>query len=260
MAAERGRRYLRLLGPWWMRSNRKQTSIYVRVDSYDLSGPMVELGRKLWLELKSSLKKESSLDVLDHVCGKVIHAYYYKVEPTCSEEYFVRERWLTALHTVYKDPSGDGRELLSENKNSLGRLATAFKPDAALLSCHRDHDSDQRLRETSPLDSTLFPVEKLTPFPMPKLTEWRRTIKSDLGITRELCEKHWYLDNPVLSTWERATAQIYVKPKAGMGVPCSPRCRFQDSGQRSRLRVMVVRFVRIMSAKPKSTTPKPERS
>ena len=214
MAAERGRRYLRRLGPWWMRSNRKQTSIYVRVDSYDLSGPMVELGRKLWLELKSSLKKESSLDVLDHVCGKVIHAYYYKVEPTCSEEYFVRERWLTALHTVYKDPSGDGRELLSENKNSLGRLATAFKPDAALLSCHRDHDSDQRLRETSPLDSTLFPVEKLTPFPMPKLTEWRRTIKSDLGITRELCEKHWYLDNPVLSTWESATAQIYVKPKA----------------------------------------------
>ncbi len=186
---------------------------YARVDSYDPCVPMVELGKKLWLQFKDNVKNAPSFGALSRACLEIVHPYYCISEPSYSGWFPrpVQERWLTALHIVYKDPGKDEGRHLKEAKSSLVRVAENFNPDLGLLSCHRNFESQNRLREVSPFEGELSAVTERERVSLPQVTQWRKRIKGELGITKELCENHWYLDNPVLSTWEGAAAQIHLR-------------------------------------------------
>ena len=192
---------------------------HVRVDCYDSSRAMIELGKKLWTEFKQTIVGNSSLPHLDRTCQEVAFPYdraweVFSAEPPSRQE---EERWLTAMHTVYPDgqnPSPTeipGARLVQESiKESLAATFCQFDPDVGVLTCFVN--SQSLLEQASPFASQTHGYESFsnttmyqTSFSLEMSTNWRSNINEAHLIN------HPFLNGKVTPSCPETSYRIYTR-------------------------------------------------
>ena len=181
----------------------------IRIYSCDTAQPMIDIGRKLWAEFKRELQRDRRLTSLSGFFDVVIEPRYGTSAFMASAKNMAHddERWLTALHTVY-------RNNLEETKRSLSSIVAKFNPDAGLMSCHADEDSRSLLDQAAPFAAPEYTYSRgsISPLVMDclhRITRWRRAIKEKFSI------EHPYLDREVTWSFASAFGSIYTRMAVG---------------------------------------------
>ena len=177
----------------------------IRVDSYDTGDSMIKLGIGAWNQFKDSLSNIPDLHYLRIATKNLVQPEFWGSDPTtsCSHSESTEGKWLTAMHTVY-------RESLDPTKQKLGEIATRFTPDVGLFTCHADRGSLELLDQASPLQSNTYHRWNKEIF-LPSaevlndVTQWRRKIAEEFTID------HRFLSRNVTWGCSRASALMSVR-------------------------------------------------
>ena len=183
----------------------------VRIDSYDVSHAMIELGVQVWERLTSEGNGTPNSAILRRISRELLDPHYFAGEgeiykahrPSilAKDDGLERERWFSAVHAVYE-------ETLDPTKESLSRVAALFEPAVGLFSCHRRFRP--LLDKAVPLDTNTHRCHKslITPTTeagLPSVTEWRRQIDQELKLN------HRYLRNEVTWRFNPASSRIFIR-------------------------------------------------
>ena len=168
---------------------------------FDPSRSMATLGERLWVRLKEEIDEKPDLERF---------ATSMKAVKFCSDltELLSRhgqrdERWLSAVHVVYKCN-------LPSVKDGLFQFLSQFAPDVGLLTSHDDSESRSRLDSVSPFerreyDASGFELRSGVELTLPRVTDWRKELNAQISQT------HWYLENPVDWTFRESFGLTFIK-------------------------------------------------
>ena len=178
----------------------------IAIYNYDKSQKMVELGQRLWDFFKSEVENDPSLG---HVTTSIRAVGSEEVHIPSSVNRFPSnsdsrtEKWLSAVHTVYK-------ENVEEISTFLASLSEETEPDVGFLTCHDDSESKARLGEVCPFgDAAYSSLEKSISSqidtPLPATTLWRRELNLRLS------KPHNYLESEVTWGFRPAFGYIHIR-------------------------------------------------
>lgn len=175
----------------------------ITIVSYDTSSPMIKLGISLWNQLKASVREERSLSDLSIVIDRVIQPQYLgsppnKLIPT------VKERWLVAMHTFYKETS-------DETSESLKGVTSRYNPSVCLFSCNKSFQST--LDDAISVDSENYEghesIEKPeTTAVLDQVTRWRGHVADQSHLVNSPRRR---LENPVTWGFSDAAVRLFVR-------------------------------------------------
>lgn len=173
----------------------------VNMEYYDPNLAMCDLGEKLWGQFKIEVRQKPQLShlktALDLVKTSRITAAGFSSRRDADEE-----RWLTAIHTLY-------RNNVSVVKKQLSSFVEMVDPHIGLLSGHDHFGMGGLLNQASPFDLQRYtmyrrPVNrKGANVRFPKVTQWRRSINCRLP------QWQGYLDREVGWDIPNCLGQIY---------------------------------------------------
>jgi hypothetical protein len=187
---------------------RGQSITEIKIDSIDTSQAMVNIGQKIWEQLKREVGRNPSLSYLDRAYEVIqpIHLIIQEIGDIERVE-FARNSsvWVSAIHAVYDD----NKNVLQQ---SLKLLVDRFKPDVCFASTHILSKpllsevwsfADDRYDVISHDDVQPSFVDELA-----EITQWRRELNSNLPQIDPIL---WYLDSPVTWKWADSTFCIYTR-------------------------------------------------
>ena len=185
---------------------RGQSITEIKIDSIDTSQAMIDVGQKIWEQLKREVGGNPSLSYLDRAYEVI------KPKPPIIEEKGDIEQigstqssnvLISAIHAIYDD-----------NKNavqqSLKLLVDRLNPDVCFASTHIK--SKPLLSEVWSFADDRYDVishDDVQPSFVGELeviTQWRRKLYSKLLYINRILD---YLDNPVTWAWASPTVCIY---------------------------------------------------
>ena len=188
---------------------REQAITKIKIDSIDTSQAMVNIGQKMWEQLKREIGKDPNLGYLGRAY-EVIHPTYKVIPETIIKISDIEQVgfaqnsnfWISAIHTVYDD----NKDIVQQ---SLKSLVDRLNPDVCFASTHSSREN--LLSEVWPFaDNTYYgicPNYVQTQFygELEKITQWRRRLNSKLP------KIHNYLNNAVTWKWRPSTIWIYTR-------------------------------------------------
>ena len=182
----------------------------IKIDSIDTSQAMIDIGQKIWEQLKREIARNPNLSYLDRA--------YEVIKPIIQEKGDIERIgsaphsnvWVSAIHAVYDD-----------NKNavqqSLNSLVDRLNPDVCFTSTHSK--SKSLLSEVWSFADDGYDVicqdnvQSSFSGELEAITQWRRQLNSNLPQSDPILENldpvRYYLDNPVRWRWAPSTVCIY---------------------------------------------------
>ena len=180
----------------------------VRIDSYDSSASMVRLGKALWSQFKEEVGVEDSLAQWHKVIEMIDSPYAMPNFLNESEEP-KEDRWLTAIHAIYRSNVA----LVNDN---LSKLYATFEPHTLLMSVHNDVSQRNELQQVAKHvlgEHERFSQIKLlssgtsgAPNSFYRVTNWR------FGLNSRIDKPHDYLKSDV-SSWFSDAAGLIISRK-----------------------------------------------
>ena len=184
----------------------------IKIDSIDKSEAMIDVGRKIWEQLKREIDRNPNLSYLSRAC-EVIQPSIIQVGDIERIGFAPNGSfWVSAIHAVYDDNKEDVQYLL---KSLVDRL----NPNVCFTSTHNNSKSKSLLSEVCSFAfaydkyATLYRGRAQPSFvdELEAITQWRRKLYSNfLYIIHTLdYPRIWgYLDQPV--TWQWADSIVHV--------------------------------------------------
>ena len=186
-----------------------QSITEIKIDSIDTSQTMVDIGQKIWEQLKREIARSPNLSYLSRACDVI------KPRPLIIREEGDIERigsapnsnvWVSAIHAVYDDNKDDVQCSL---KSLVDRLA----PDICFASTHIA--SKKLLSEVWSFANDRYDiishddVQRHFLGTLDEITQWRRQLNSSLPQIDPILGR--FLNNPVTWTWADPTVFIYTR-------------------------------------------------
>lgn len=185
----------------------------VRVRCIDDSEPMVRLGKKTWDRFGELAGENVELAVLSDAMNSITRA---DDPPVCGEE-----RWLSAMHVVYKENKVDVKRDLALHEKRI-------RPHVGFITSHDDYNSGPLARSVSPFENKrgyslhrnlMLGVKPLFRGGLFPITQWRRSIERNFldspicgdKETFPLVVKRRYLNGSVLWEWPSAACRVYTR-------------------------------------------------
>ena len=187
---------------------RGQSITEIKIDSIDTSQAMVNIGQKIWEQLKREIGRNPSLSYLDRAYEVIqpIHLIIQEIGDMERVGFAPNSNvWVSAIHAVYDD----NKDVLQQ---SLKLLVDRFNPDVCFASTHILSKpllsevwsfADDRYDVISHDDVQPSFVDELA-----EITQWRRELNSNLPQIDPIL---WYLDSPVTWKWADSTFCIYTR-------------------------------------------------
>lgn len=189
----------------------------VRIDSIDISRPMIDMGRKIWAEFRELVSQDARLQVLKSSCD-LIHKHYKAHTDFHSVQAVPdADRWISAMHAVYKSNRRDV-------KDALTSLHKAIVPDTGLMTCYGNENNPGNI----PIVNQVSPFrKKYRSFQLSssRITPQFDTVLSNSHIARAargwgFFAPNWY---HVYCDWpDQTTAFIYSERERGDAQQSSP--------------------------------------
>ena len=173
----------------------------VIVDSIDPNPEMIRLGKGLWEQFKDEIDSTPSLLSLKEAIEMLDDRYSVPNGPLNLDQSSA-EFWISAIHTTY--PSN-----VEEVNKGLSNLYRAAKPEIGFLTGHSHSGQAELLQQATPFEYPLynryFPRLDFKTVALPKVTEWRRWLGSQMVVG------HPFLKGDV--TWKCASpiGWLYLK-------------------------------------------------
>ena len=182
----------------------------IKIDSIDTSQAMIDIGQKIWEQLKREIARNPNLSYLDRA--------YEVIKPIIQEKGDIERIgsapnsnvWVSAIHAVYDDNKNPVRQ-------SLNSLVDRLNPDVCFTSTHSK--SKSLLSEVWSFADDGYDVicqdnvQSSFSGELEAITQWRRQLNSNLPQSDPILENldpvRYYLDNPVRWRWAPSTVCIY---------------------------------------------------
>ena len=197
-------------------SNAREEQISeVHIRSYDVSKPLIALGKKLWNRLQVEANREPALQPLVEACK------FVKRKASTNDTILIgntlpgADIWVSAIHTVYRDNIGIVAKHLSQ-------IIKDNPPDIGIISTFEA--KGQMLDEVSPFGPVDFRLrdgqtrEGIPNQLFPRITNWRRERLSEINRIPPHIANNFlgydvkgFLGTDVTCAWQPADCRVYSR-------------------------------------------------
>ena len=179
----------------------------IRIDSFDSSRDMIEMGEKIWEQFKMEVSRFPSLRYLSLACEvinsqKEGHSSFDIGSNHAWATAWDSERWVSAMHVIYDDNRDDIQHWLNV-------LVSNSSPNVCFATTH--FSKGNLLQEAwgfMDYDEYYLPPLTITPQfrgVLSEITRWRKSLNSTLQIN------HRFLERNVTWEWPEAAFMIHTK-------------------------------------------------